>query len=297
MDWERTKTIFILAFLMLNLVFSIQLWIIPNYFDSSMIVSHQQVEAKLTELRYRNITVTAEVPRQLKRMRMLLLSSPEVDHKKAAMALLGPDAVHVATILSPAPGHRRYVSKQGEVQVYNDGRILFISSPHLGKPALSASSARSIADNFLKNSLGKPGDARFGRVVEAEDGAWLIEYYQNWRRRDLETSKITLLVDGSGVRQMDYYWVKVTGFTGEEVVSIPAAGALIVAAERMPSGTVITNIYSSWYSPPIMADIWRAPPVWVVETNRGTKYYINAFTGDLEGKEEFPAGKPEQTLN
>ena len=292
MDWERTKTILILAFLLLNIGFLFQLWIIPNYFDSSMTVSPGEVEAKLAELRSRNINVTAEVPRQLARLRLLVLNSLEPNNAEIVAALLGPESAHVASVPNQAPGHRRYESPVGEVTIYSDGRIAFTAAPPGGVPELSASNARYQADTFLDSTLGKPSDSRVGRVKATGDGTWIVEYYQVWRNRDLGISRITILVDSSGVRQMDYYWVKVAGFTGENIVTIPAAGALIVAADNMPSGSTITNIYISWYSPPILAEQWRVPPVWVVEISNGTRYFINAFTGDLEGREEFQQENP-----
>jgi len=297
MDWERTKTVFIMAFLLLNSVFVFYLWIMPTYFDPSMYVSTQQVEAKLAELQYSNITVTAEVPRRLKRLEMLAVKTPVLDHKSLANTILGP---HAVLFPSPPSASRnyKYESSAGEVVVYGNNQVTFTRAPMSGESQeISMKSARAKADKFLRTTLGKPKDARHGRIVEIEKGTWVIEYYQRWNRKDLEISRIIIIVDGRGVLQMDYYWVEILGFTGEENVTIPATGALTVATDGMPSGTTISDIYLSWYSSPVLTEQWRCYPVWVIQTTKGVKYYVNAFTGDIEGREEFPAGKPGPTLN
>lgn len=295
MDWERAKTVLILAFLVLNAIFIFQLWLEPMYIDSSMRIEPSQVEDKLAELQYKNITVTAEVPRRLQIMQTLSVRCPEPDYFNDAKAVLGNGAIWVSPA-NKAIGYRKYISDAGEAMVYTDGRITFRSASASTKGAISQDNARETAEKFLRNTLGKPRDARLGRVGQAEDGTWIVEYYQRWRRKDLEISRIILRVDENGVLDMDYFWVEIVGFTGADVPTIPATGALTVAAERMPSGSVITEIYSSWYSPPVPTEQWRSYPAWVLLTSTGTKYFINAFTGDFEGSEEFPAGKPGSAL-
>lgn len=288
MDWERTKTILIAAFLLLNAIFLVQLWVIPTYFDASLFTSRSEVEARLRELRYRNIEVEADVPRHLQRVKMLEFSLPDVDHKHIAESILGPEAVHVATYINPRPGYKVFRERGSEVNVYNDGRVTYKTVIPPDPSSVPESNAVSAADSFIRSTLGMPKDARLAVTEKNDDGTWWIEYRQRWRRRDLQTSYIRCHVVGETVTELEHYWLKPLGFIGRGTLTIPATGALMVVADHLNSGTTITDIYLSWYSPPLVAESWRAPPVWVVKTDNSGRYYINAFTGELEAQQEFP---------
>lgn len=297
MDWERTKTVFILAFLLLNAIFMVQLWLIPSFFDPSAYISSQQVEAKLAELGYSNISVSAEVPRRLQRMQILKVRSLELIPQDVAAALLGDGYALNTDSGGVGRGFQRFTSAEGQAMVYNDGRIKYTSAVDQANKEISRHTAQKKAEEFLKRTLGMPRDARPGRALATKNGRWVVEYVQHWRGKDLRISRIVLIVDEKGVQHMEYYWVDVLGLTGEDIITIPSTGALTVAAEAMPSGSVITSIYLSWYSSPTITEEWRAYPVWVIETAAGVNYFINAFTGDLEGREELPAGKPGTMTN
>jgi len=135
--------------------------------------------------------------------------------------------------------------------------------------------------------VGLPADARMA-AIEKGEGIWWIEYGQRWRRRTLQSSYIICQVAGDVVLGMEYYWLKPIGFTGQRTATIPATGALMVVVDYLQSGTTITDLYLSWYNRPIEAESWRAPPVWVVETDSGGIFYINAFTGEMEKQQDFP---------
>lgn len=294
MDWERTISIFIVAFLILNFAFVTQLWLLPIFFDPANYVSAEQIEATLEELEYRDIAVTAKVPRRMKRVQLLGVSNVLMSEEEVAASLIGNNYERV-----PSGAKSEYRSAQGEVDIYVDGRIHYLSAlmPEKGNIAMAA--ARKQADQFLQDTVGKPRDAIAGRSFPRRDGTWAVEYTQRWHRKDLEISRIVVVVDQNGsVIAMEYYWVEVIGYAGESLLSIPATTALTLAAEIMPPGTTIAGIYISWYGMPTLADQWRASPVWVVETESGNKYYINAHTGELEGESQpSPAGKLSSALN
>jgi len=290
MDWERTKTVFILAFLLLNAIFSFLLWVQPTYFDSSRYVSIEQIEAKVTELQYKNIEVTAEVPRRLQNLRMLTVRNPKSPGRAEAQIFLGQGIVQVPS--SATPDSKRFLSDDGQVLVYNDGRLFYSSNLEPGGLGLSEAEARDMADTFLGETIGRPKDAVRGRVVRLDNGAWRVEFLQKWGKSTLETSTIWITVDSGGVLDMYYYWVEVVGYNGEKITSIPTTGALTVIADILPPGSTITDIHYSWYSNPVAAEQWRAYPVWVIETRDFKKYYVNAFTGDIEGSNNFRQENP-----
>lgn len=287
MDWERTLNIFIAAFLILNFAFVTQLWLLPVFFDPSNYVSHNQIEATLEELEYRDIAVTAKVPRRMKRLQLLGVSNLLLSEERVAASLIGDKYKRVASRAKSA-----YRSAQGEVDIYVDGRIHYRSALSPQKGSIATSAARKQADKFLRTTVGKPRDAIAGRATTRKDGTWAVEYSQRWRRKDLEISRIVVVVDQSGsVIEMEYYWVEVIGYAGESLLSIPATTALTVAAEKMSAGTTITRIYISWYGMPVLADQWRASPVWVVETAAGSKYFVNAHTGEHTGGRQLSCRK------
>jgi len=148
MDWERTKTVLILAFLLLNLFFVYQLWVAPTFFDPSLSISQHQIDAKLAELKYQNISVSAEVPKKLKLLQMLVVHSPELSAQNIAEKLLGQGFLQTA---GPAPGDWTFATDVASVTVQADGKIVYSSDRH-GISDLSLDAARAKADDFLRQS-------------------------------------------------------------------------------------------------------------------------------------------------
>ena len=293
MDWERTINIFIVAFVILNLFFVFKLWLLPAFFDPSIYLSQDQIDATIEDLKNSNITVTAPVPDRLKRLQLLSVNTVIPSEELVAAALLGEGYERVAS-----GAKTEYRSAQGKVDIYVDGRIYYISAAQALNGDITMDAARRYADHFLANTLGKPRDARAGRTAARQDGTWAVEYIQRWHRKDLEISRLVVIVDKSGhVLEMEYYWVEIIGFSGESILSIPATAALTVAAKGMPPGTAISRIYNSWYGMPALANQWQSVPVWVLETAAGGRYFINAHTGELEGADYFPEGKRTPALN
>ena len=161
---------------------------------------------------------------------------------------------------------------------------------------LSPTEARKAANQFLEKVGGIPADARDGEVIPLEASSWGVTYNQRWGRETPEISQITIIVDGSGaVLTMDYYWVEVIGYVGEKMLTIPATTALTVIAGALPPDTTVTAVSLSWYSQPSLANQWQAGPAWVLETQTGARYYVNAHTGEFQGERSIlgrktPAG-------
>jgi hypothetical protein len=288
MDWDKTLNILIVAFLAVNLVFAAQLWLLPFFFDPANYVSAEQVEAALEKLESRNITITTKIPRRMQRVQLLAASRLPLAEEEVAESLLGGRGSR--TVMSDRV---EYYYQRARVEIYPDGRLHYFAPPLSEEGELAEADARRAADRFLRERMGKPRDGVAGRAVLGEDGSWVLEYIQRWHRRNLETSRITIVVSpGGSVLAMDYYWLEVRGFSGESLLSIPATAAINVAAEVLPAKTVITDLYLSWYCLSAPGEQFIASPVWVVATQGGCKYYVNAHTGELEGESCFPAGKP-----
>lgn len=292
MDWERTLSIFIIAFLLLNLVFITKLWLVPTFLDPSNYVSSEEVEATLQKLEHYDIMVTAKVPRKLKRAQLLEINRLPIDEEQAISRLIGD---HYRVV--EADSKSDYRSPLGQVTIYKDGRLHYTTAnPAKGGNATKATASKR-AEVFL-TAWGKPGDAVVSRADLREDGIWVVEYIQRWRRETMFTSRITLFVDGSGsITEMRYFWVEIAGFAGENLLTIPATTALAVVAPAIPAGTTITDIALSWLVEPSLADYQLGSPVWAVETETGTRYYVNARTGELVGEDITEAGKTSSVLN
>lgn len=287
MEWERTKTILITSFLVLNIFFVVQIWIVPSFLSASLYTSSEEIKATVSKLEERGISIETEIPRQLQRLSMIQFQLPEIEARQVAEKLLGPEAVHVSTAVHPAPGHNLFRRTYREVTVYNDGRISYQNTGIGVQPGGSKESALQVAEEFINSTLGMPRDAQLVEIVRHQ-GIWWVEFRQVWRHHDLHTSYLVFQISGDKVMSMDMYWLHPASSTGRKTLSIPATGALLVVADNLMPTTEIKEIYISWYSPPMMAETWRVPPVWVVETTAGERYYINAFTGELEAVQEFP---------
>lgn len=285
MDWARTMNILIVAFLILNLVFIGQLWLVPLFFDPANYISNEQVEAALHKLEGYGIDLAVKVPQRLSRVQALGVEKTLVGPEKV-VAILGEE--HTQTIKDNGV---EYQSQLGKAVIHEDGRLQYISPFPPAKGSLSAQAARKQADKFLELTVGKPRDAVEGRTVLRSDGCWAVEYIQRWRRKNLATSSIIVAIDAGGsVTEMEYYWVRVIGFAGESLLTISAPTALSVAAPAMPADTTISALYISWRGMPKPSGQWQVSPVWVVESEAGSKYYINAHTGEFEGEDGLQEG-------
>lgn len=278
MDWERTLNIFIIAFLILSLALVVQLWLRPILFDPANYISAEEIAATKSELKDRSITVIPKIPRRMKRLQALGVRTTPLEEEEVVVALLGPEYEMVSSGVKS-----EYRSDRGGADFYVDGRIYYFSSLPQQEGNISQSDAQKQADQFLRSTVGWPKDAKKVSTALNSD-CWTVEYGQCWNGKELEISKIVLVVDQGGrISQMEYHWVEVIGYVGEKMLSIPATAALKVAAGQLHEGTTISDLYLSWYSKPVLADQWRVSPVWVVETDGGDKHYINAHTGELEG--------------
>ncbi|MTI93928.1 MAG: hypothetical protein FH749_00360 [Firmicutes bacterium] len=282
MDWGRTKFILILTFLILNLIFAFQLWVVPSFFDSDMFISRQQIDARVADLRSKNISISAQIPRRLAHRQMLTLAPPDFESRDIVHSIFG------SFVQSRRTRYDLYTSSQGEIRVYRDGRVEYAVAPRETTETTPAS-ALETARTFMEKGPGLPDDARHLRTFETEPGIYLVEFGQYWQRKHVPVSYLRFLVDGQGVLNMEYYWVQIGELVGENVLVIPSTGALMVAADYLPGRSEITDLYLSWFSRPLMAEEWRVPAVWVVETESEV-LYINAYSGDLEDRYLFQAG-------
>lgn len=281
MDWERTLNIFIIAFLILNLALAVQLWLRPIFFNPANYISAEEIAATKSELEDRNITVIPKIPRRMKRLQPLGVKNASLEEGEVAAVLLGPEFEKLSSGVKT-----EYRSVQGKVDFYVDGRINYLSSSPQEGGSISQREAQKLADQFLRRTVGQPRDAKKARTKLNKDGTWTVEYRQRWNGKELEISKIILVVgQGGSILQMEYLWVDVIGYVGEKTLSIPATAALKVAARQMQEGTTVSRLYLSWYSKPVLSEQWRVSPVWVVETEEGDKHYVNAHTGELEGEQ------------
>lgn len=287
MDWEKTLNIFLIAFLLLNLALVAQLWVIPVLFNPASYVSQEQIDAALEKLNQSQITVAVQVPRKLVRLQALAVASMPLDKDQTAQLLLG-----TVTDKSAAGAAVEYQSIRGTVVFHVDGRISYqrASAPRAGD--IGDEEARQAADDFLSATLGQPADADLGQATHRPDGMWDIVYGQHWQRQAPEISGIVVTVDGrGGVMAMEYYWVEVIGYVGEKLLCLPATTALTVVAGSLPEKSTISTLKLSWYRAPTLANQWQVSPVWVVGTDEGRRYYVNAHTGEFEGERTVPGRK------
>jgi hypothetical protein len=281
MDWARTKTLFIIAFALVNLFFASQIWLIPAYLSAPRSLNPQQVEIRLQELRFRGIKVTAPVPRTMQPQRMMEFQAIALRYNLTADKLLGPGWQKVEE-----EGFQR---GEAILQISNDGSLIYTNPVGPGGFNQTKAEAQSTAESFLEETLGLPQDARL--IMSRNLGGTIyLEYRQIWRRQQLAVSYIRLWIAQEQVARMEWYWAEPAGRLATDLAIIPSTGALLIAADYLLPPAVVNNVFLSWYSEPLSAARWRVPCVWVIETV-DTRLYINAFTGELEAREEIPAGE------
>ncbi|MDI6894202.1 MAG: hypothetical protein QME70_06295 [Bacillota bacterium] len=298
MDWARAKNILIVAFLGVNLLLGYRLWTGPATASSSLYtVGAREVREVAAQLRERGVVLAAEIPRRARPLALLTVSNPPVEPAAVAARFLGPGAevVQEGDVWLGLKG-------QEAVVVYPGGEVFYRRLPRPGaQPGGTPPSAgkekppdpdRAVqaARDFWGERGGLPTGADLDYHAPAGAGRYLVVFTCQAAGHRFFGGRAAALVGPGGVEEAYGAFPLAEKPSGNPRPILPATEALLRAAPLLvEKGAVVVQVEEGYYSPVYDAREWEAVPVWRVRLGSGASLYVNAYTGEPEGKDEpFP---------
>ncbi|WP_350343637.1 two-component system regulatory protein YycI [Proteinivorax tanatarense] len=286
MDWSKTKSIFIIVFLILNIFLLSQIAIHSP--GSGFSITNEEIEKVKEFLSNLGVEVDTEIPENVEYKNFLDVRGESVNQSDIQQQFFSEeDDVQISNY---SEQYIEFLSETGRVIKKENGRIVYEA---LGfRPTAGASfterEAIKASEEFHKQGLNLPEDARLTSVKEINRNRYRIEYHQVFRRQRVDTSYITMIVGPSGVESYEKYWVEPIDYSGGEYLVIPSTGALIRLMDYIDvSEAVVNDITLSYYSAPISAGQWQVAPVWAIKLENIGTVFLNAYTGELEGIRKY----------
>ncbi|HHV56790.1 MAG TPA: hypothetical protein GXX50_03405 [Firmicutes bacterium] len=288
MNWARAKSLLLAAFLVLDLVLA---WL---YLNLEQKVPGQaaagQAEPELVErLAQKNVTLAAALPRETPALALLRIGIDKENPYPQALSLFGSlDGVEVVRGDDPLL-ELAFSRGPEELLFYTSGVTVYT---HRGRGATSgeqtAAGAVDKARAFLERHGGLDGLTLSRVVPYRREGTYLVEFGQSYGRFPLVgASGAVLVVAPGGVENCWRRRLTVFGESGRPRTVVSAADALLALALERPrpeaAPLTVHEVVLGYYNKIYNADEWEAAPVWRIWTGGDTYFYVNAFTGELEG--------------
>ncbi|MCG0276177.1 MAG: two-component system regulatory protein YycI [Thermosediminibacteraceae bacterium] len=281
MDWRKAIGILIVSFLVLNILLAVNLYIETLPQKDFSLEEGQQQEIK-TFLESRGIILETQIPLSGRPVPFLEISYQPQEAEKILKQFFGEEKPKIEEIRN---GKKYRVGKR-ELIIMDNGTINFtVREDKESLASLDEHKALQVAEEFIKNHVGFPKDARLNTIkYDSESKGYLVEYVRYYQGFFIANSFMELLVTPDGVRNFYMSWLKPLKFKGKKREVIPPIAAILRVEAEKNSGeqVVIKKVEQGYYSQFYNADRWLAAPVWKVELKNGEVYYINAYTGELE---------------
>ncbi|UNC93702.1 two-component system regulatory protein YycI [Candidatus Contubernalis alkaliaceticus] len=294
MEWSKAKNILIMIFLALNLFLGYSLWedIYLNY--PSRIISQKEIEEAEARLEAVNLELKINISPQIFTMSFLTVSNQEQQGEILAEKLLDPEqpfSFNKGTEGTP----QVYRQDKNQIYIWENGRVIFTREPMVDleqsqDEVLEEGAAISLAEEYLENAQLLPVDARLEEVHSIGDNRYQIRYNQVYKNQTLYGGYLLVQITPRGLEQFELYWLDPQGFSGQEMNNISAAaalGRLADSLEPFSERTAVESMNIGYYSEVFDAQKWDMVPVWRIRLSNRRTYYINAYTGELEGIEEL----------
>lgn len=280
MDWRRAITILIVSFIALNLFLGLNLWSKARPTAEFTLTPDEESEIK-HYLSQKGVQLKSDIPKEGKAQALLEIGFEKINENNVVENFFGKDQVK----MSQTQNGRSYTLDNRQLIITDNGFITYFNNE--GKvifPQLTKEQAETEAVNFIKNHGGMPEQAVLNKVTFDEHSkGYLLEYVRYYDGFFIDNSYITILVTPSGIKSYYQCWLEPFGYVGKKrgVIS-PLTAVLRIITEVEEDPVVITRIQQGYNSKLYDADRWQAAPVWKIELENGDRFYVNAYTGELE---------------
>jgi len=287
----RAKLILIIAFAGLNIFLGYQLfW--PDFGRlANVAVTSEELEATERMLEDNNYILDASFDRSPQTSDFLTVSPDQNFRQKLLYQFIKSGAAVEET--DDATYYRldektAVVHLSGLIQVfYNKGVFLAEDSVNLEENEL-----KSQVEEYLQDNALMPEELMFDYLEKNEDDFILLNYYQALDKTPIFAGQLKVVIESDHIKAIEVYSLQpVERVLHREMEVISPTEALSNLVTELGASTdkrVIKKIDLGYFSGEYDAEKWDIPPVWRIVLDGYQKYYINAFTGNLEKDTVIP---------
>ncbi len=291
MNLGRAKLILIIAFAGLNIFLGYQLfW--PDFGRlANVAVTSEELEATERMLEDNNYILDASFDRSPQTSDFLTVSPDQNFRQKLLYQFIKSGAAVEET--DDATYYRldektAVVHLSGLIQVfYNKGVFLAEDSVNLEENEL-----KSQVEEYLQDNALMPEELMFDYLEKNEDDFILLNYYQALDKTPIFAGQLKVVIESDHIKAIEVYSLQpVERVLHREMEVISPTEALSNLVTELGASTdkrVIKKIDLGYFSGEYDAEKWDIPPVWRIVLDGYQKYYINAFTGNLEKDTVIP---------
>lgn len=291
MEWSKAKNILILTFLALNIFLGYSLWKEANLLLHPRVVTQEEMVEAREKLEEANLELKVSLPQQIFHMPLLTVENNPPQERPLLEALFGEEGE-----MPPAESQDSdpLLFRQGgkELRLWNKGRVEFTREISFSSPPeeFEEGEALLMAQEFLEELNLFPPDARVEEIILLEEGRYLVIFNQVYTNQALYGGSLQVQVTPGGVETFDRYWLDPQGFSGQEINTISAPSALLSLGEKLvpfSEKREIVSVNIGYYTEALDAQRWDMVPAWRIKIAEQGIYFINAYTGDLEGRVDY----------
>lgn len=272
MDWSKAKTILILIFAVLNLVLYLGNLSIAE--TSNSVPSSSEMRKMREILKENNIVVNAKIPNDYKPMPMLLVKLK--NYSKTYI-----DENFLKGIKYVSNGDDSFYSfSNGSLEVKNGFLYFQVKDEKFAK--MDSSEAFDYIRSFVKD---KKLQEEYSVLNQHTDGdKYIVEYTETYNGINVDVSYMKGVISGDTFSFESTWLIPLREEKDKKEIIPPISALLKLLDVNEGSGSIVVKdirpvYFFSWRN----ADTGEAIPTWRI-TTESTVYYINAYTGNFEGR-------------
>lgn len=298
MDWNRARTILLIAFTLVNLVLGYA-WLrpdtgLPTVAGPSVRAQEEQVRAKLSD---RGLVLPSGVtlpspPDSMRFLRVEYQSDPFIDTAVPEFSGKGKPISEAASVVDGRP------ARQVEPTFDEATQATVYTPAAMGEAARdlkleNRSQVRKAADDYLR-AQGLLPQTAYPSGIFPQEQVLVVEYVPQYQGIPVFAGYIRAEVSTRGIERVTQFWVRPLGYKGTAPKPVrPAAEAVLRLAGHLErtgqSVRTIVDVRLGYYAGRSLAEVpsdsiraWDTVPAWRITLDNGAIYYINAFNGELE---------------
>ncbi len=280
MDWSKAKTLFIVAFMLLNIILGYNLY--TDAQPDEYLVSEELIKSSLQLLQDKGITVATEIPRKME-----AVASLTVDYETSDLDKLNENFFQAQGRISKLDEDSSEISRGMEKLIYQDGKKLIYKADLDGQEEIykyqTLEEAEALAKDFLKDRGIEVLDMKLTSSNLEEKGQRLV-FSKLYNDIYVEDSYTEFLIGPAGVISMERLWLRVVKEGETPIYADSTAKALLelVGREEAYNRQVVDinlcyyfNLDHSEFGESLDPIKGRAMPTWRIQLDDGQKIIVD----------------------